>query len=291
MEDQKTEITAEEKPKQSGLLPEVKIEDPHVVEALATFQRSMVQRELKKTLEMKEEMRSKGIEKDSKEEKAFAKTAYLKFLFIQCEVNVAKKHAATDQVPCKILEDLFIGSVGSAVTFKSLQDLGITHVITCLDFEFTPFKQLKYLHVPILDTPKAPVEEHFKAAHEFFNQARKENGKVLVHCFAGISRSSTIACAIVMQELGVSTKEALAIVAKNRQKVNPNSGFVQKLNELEKLLKVSKTSSEETTGLPKLADCTPKQAESTKATFEEALNTNSAPEKLQEVEKSAEHKD
>jgi protein-tyrosine phosphatase len=52
------------------------------------------------------------------------------------------------------------------------------------------------------------------------------NGRnILVHCFAGISRSSTTVIAYMMKELGYTFRKALAHCKARRKEVLPNSGF------------------------------------------------------------------
>lgn len=51
-------------------------------------------------------------------------------------------------------------------------------------------------------------------------------GNVLVHCFAGISRSSSGIIAYLMNKYGQTFTEALAYCKAKRPIVDPNPGFV-----------------------------------------------------------------
>ena len=64
-----------------------------------------------------------------------------------------------------------------------------------------------------------------------------KSGNVLVHCFAGVSRSSTIVMSYLMKKLGMTFKEVLDYVRKKRWVVNPNPGFVRQLKRYEMKLK------------------------------------------------------
>ena len=62
-----------------------------------------------------------------------------------------------------------------------------------------------------------PAEKHILEALEFSNKIG--NGSLLIHCFAGVSRSSGIALAIIARALGQGKeKEAL----RELQKINPH---------------------------------------------------------------------
>ena len=61
-------------------------------------------------------------------------------------------------------------------------------------------------------------------------------GKVLVHCYAGVSRSSSTVMMFLMREYGISMNEAYKITKEKRWFINPNTGFKRQLNAFEKSL-------------------------------------------------------
>jgi len=61
---------------------------------------------------------------------------------------------------------------------------------------------------------------------------------VLVHCFAGVSRSATIVLAYLMQEHGMSYTEAMKFVKAARWFINPNEGFRKQLLQFQRELKM-----------------------------------------------------
>jgi dual specificity phosphatase 12 len=50
-------------------------------------------------------------------------------------------------------------------------------------------------------------------------------GGVLVHCYAGVSRSATCVIAFLMQEKNMSFEEAFTFASKKRPVIFPNMGF------------------------------------------------------------------
>lgn len=54
-------------------------------------------------------------------------------------------------------------------------------------------------------------------------------GAILVHCAAGVSRSSTVVCAYLMKSKQMSAKDAVLHVHKKRSCICPNSGFMGQL--------------------------------------------------------------
>ena len=67
-----------------------------------------------------------------------------------------------------------------------------------------------------------------------------DDKKILVHCFAGSSRSATIIIAYLMWKNQLDYVESSNILQKIRPIVYPNYGFVRQLQMFEKLLKKNK---------------------------------------------------
>lgn len=65
------------------------------------------------------------------------------------------------------------------------------------------------------------------------DEAEKNGGRVLVHCQAGVSRSSTIAIAYVMVRLSMTMLEAFQFVKSKRPIVAPNFNFMGQLLDFE----------------------------------------------------------
>ena len=92
------------------------------------------------------------------------------------------------------------------------------------------------MNLDILDSDKADIKQHFAKSNEFIDEAIKNNGNVLIHCHAGISRSSTILIAYIMKSQKMSLDKVLELLKSKRDKVNPNAGFIEQLKEYEKEL-------------------------------------------------------
>jgi hypothetical protein len=57
----------------------------------------------------------------------------------------------------------------------------------------------------------------------------KPKNVVLVHCFAGMSRSATIVCAYLLATTSMNTQESIQFVRSKRPIVQPNYGFEKQL--------------------------------------------------------------
>lgn len=104
-------------------------------------------------------------------------------------------------------------------------------------FGLFPLQDFKYTCVPLTDTENEYVLKHFKETNEWINKALKSpKNKVLVHCFAGKSRSSTMLCAYLMQKEKRKRDSILEEIKEKRSIIQPNPGFMSQLLEWEEEL-------------------------------------------------------
>ena len=77
---------------------------------------------------------------------------------------------------------------------------------------------------------------YFDESYKFIDEGIKNGGNVLVHCHAGVSRSSTILIAYIMRSKKMKMDKVMELLKEKREKVSPNNGFIQQLKEYEKEL-------------------------------------------------------
>jgi hypothetical protein len=84
--------------------PSGELKCPYVTQVISKFQKEMLKREMDK-------LKSMGLVSDRTEEqkKESNKAAYIRFMFVQFEVNIAKKYAVTDAQPIHVRDNLYIG--------------------------------------------------------------------------------------------------------------------------------------------------------------------------------------
>ncbi|XP_051125445.1 dual specificity protein phosphatase 1 [Andrographis paniculata] len=142
-----------------------------------------------------------------------------------------------DNVPCKIDEGLYLGSLGAANNRSALKSLNVTHILTVAN-SLNPAhpNDFTYKRIQVFDREDVNISQFFEECFAFIDEARTTGGGVLVHCFAGKSRSVTIVVAYLMYKNGMSFSEALEHVKTKRPVAFPNFGFISQLREYEKTL-------------------------------------------------------
>lgn len=134
-----------------------------------------------------------------------------------------------------ITDRVYLGNWDAAVDKKVLTKLGITHVVSMV--EFGPdipdvVETANRLHIRLNDSADTNILCHLEETTNFIKTALEanKNNKVLVHCLMGISRSATVVCAYMIATKKLTGAEAIAFVQKKRPIVCPNLGFRQQLN-------------------------------------------------------------
>lgn len=145
------------------------------------------------------------------------------------KLQLVRRFATQDKEPCTVLPGLHIGPVGAARNLDSLQSKGITHVLNASPvIPCFHKRQLRYKQVLVYDDPGEDISAFFSESNRFINKARKKGG-VLVHCYAGQSRSAALVAAYLIAYEKMNVGAALSLIRQVRPCVQPNKGFIQQL--------------------------------------------------------------
>ena len=128
-----------------------------------------------------------------------------------------------------IAEHVYLSNFFGAKNRAKLREAGITHILVCaqeLPRAFASDSSLVYQQLPLADNPGQviPLDE----ALAFIDSCAAANGRCLVHCAAGGSRSASVVIAWVMRARRVGYDDALKAV-RERRWVEPNLGFETQL--------------------------------------------------------------
>lgn len=134
----------------------------------------------------------------------------------------------------KILDFLYIGSQQHAENIALLQEHGITHVINCAETSVKTGQNyygdsFTYMGFKASDNNEYDIMKHFGDVYNFIENARKSEGKVFIHCVAGVNRSAALTVAYCMKFLDLSPVLAAQYVKNIRPQILTNDNFRRQL--------------------------------------------------------------
>ncbi|KAJ7955925.1 Dual specificity protein phosphatase PHS1 [Quillaja saponaria] len=146
--------------------------------------------------------------------------------------------AANTERPSLITNSLFIGGALAARSVYTLQHLGITHILCLCSNEIgqsdSQFPDIfVYKNFSISDNEDTNISSIFDEACDFINYVEQTNGKVLVHCFEGRSRSATLVLAYLMLRKNFTLLQAWNTLKRVHRRAQPNDGFAKILLQLD----------------------------------------------------------
>lgn len=131
-----------------------------------------------------------------------------------------------DDVPVLIVDFLYIGSQDCAVrsvlekyNIKNVLSVGVDVDISFIDHKF----------VPILDLPESDIKLPLQECLPYLRNCIENKENVLIHCNAGVSRTSMVAIAYLMQYEFLDFENAYNLVKEKRPAIQPNAGFKKQL--------------------------------------------------------------
>ena len=126
-------------------------------------------------------------------------------------------------------EFLYLSSYNAAKNKDLLERNRITHIINCAqDYCENCFEKesnIQYLSLYLKDHALENVECTFYECIEFIEMVKQKEGRVLVHCIQGISRSVSIVIAYLIYKNKMTYDQAFNFVQSKRTISCPNFGF------------------------------------------------------------------
>lgn len=146
------------------------------------------------------------------------------------------KIAFFDKECSKVADHIYLGGDAVARNRDILRQHGITHVLNCVGFVCPEYfkSDLVYKTLWLQDSPTEDITSILYDVFDYFEDVREQGGRVLVHCYQGVSRSTSLVIAYLMWREGQSFDDAFQYVKAARGIANPNMGFACQLLQCQK---------------------------------------------------------
>ncbi|XP_053306352.1 dual specificity phosphatase 29-like [Spea bombifrons] len=140
----------------------------------------------------------------------------------------------------QVFPNLYLGDVVIAGDKEKLKKMGVTHILNvahcsweCRGDSIDYGPHIQYYGITAEDCPQFNISRFLRPGAQFIHKAMSTpNGKILVHCVLGKSRSATLVLAYLMIYQRFTLEEAVRHVSRFRC-ISPNRGFLEQLRNLE----------------------------------------------------------
>lgn len=141
-----------------------------------------------------------------------------------------------EEICVKIVDGVYLGSYKTSMSRTTLSARNISHIL-CVGSEMENIlrEDYKFMKLDVTDTEDENILFNFESVFNFIEDGKSQGG-VLIHCYGGISRSPTIVIAYLMKKNMISFEQAFNTVKELKSDINPNEGFLQKLQIFEKIV-------------------------------------------------------
>ncbi|XP_054422366.1 dual specificity protein phosphatase 21 [Pteronotus mesoamericanus] len=123
--------------------------------------------------------------------------------------------------------------ISNAVTANNRLMLSSHHITTVINVSEevvnTYFEDIQYLKVPVADSPSARLYDFFDPIADHIHSVEMKQGRTLLHCAAGVSRSAAVCMAFLMKYHTMSLLDAHEWTKLCRPIIRPNNGFWDQL--------------------------------------------------------------
>ncbi|NXU35967.1 DS22A phosphatase, partial [Drymodes brunneopygia] len=119
---------------------------------------------------------------------------------------------------------------------ENLLRKGVTHILSVHNHAKPVLEDMTYLCISASDSSSQNLLQHFRECIQFIHECRLGGGGCLVHCLAGVSRSTTVLVAYLMTVTELGWDSCLAATRAVRSYASPNPGFQRQLQEYERSL-------------------------------------------------------
>ncbi|XP_007956427.1 dual specificity protein phosphatase 18-like [Orycteropus afer afer] len=147
----------------------------------------------------------------------------------QCLVSVQVQQPSVRD-PSQITSSLYLSSGVAANNKLVLSSNRITAVINVsVEVVNTFYENIQYVKVPVVDAPTSILYDFFDPIADYIHSVEMNQGRTLLHCVAGVSRSASFCLAYLMNYHSMSLLDAHTWTKSCRPIIRPNNGFWEQL--------------------------------------------------------------
>ncbi|XP_033057132.1 dual specificity protein phosphatase 21 [Trachypithecus francoisi] len=130
----------------------------------------------------------------------------------------------------QITSSLFLGNGVAANNKILLSSNRITAIVNAsVEVVNVFFEGIQYIKVPVTDARDSRLCDFFDPIADLIHSVDMRQGRTLLHCVAGVSRSASLCLAYLMKYHSMSLLDAHTWTKSRRPIIRPNNGFWEQL--------------------------------------------------------------
>ena len=143
------------------------------------------------------------------------------------EIHKKKRNSLPKNYYHEIIPNLFLGDLPKALESKNSFDI----IINLSGYDYSVFNDAKIHKYIIDDNPFEDIIKIINETNEIIKTELENNKKILVHCYAGRSRSVSIIIGYLIKYHKMTYNEAEQLIKSKRldNEININIGFIAQL--------------------------------------------------------------
>ena len=136
----------------------------------------------------------------------------------------------------EIIPNIFISSKTIAENFNLLKKNGITSIINLASQVCESSKGFNQLNIPMQDGGDDNLLSYIWDTTLMIDETLNNNGKILIHCLEGVSRSVSICIAYLILKFNYDYFKAFNLIRSKRRVASPHPKFIAQLIQLSEIL-------------------------------------------------------
>lgn len=135
--------------------------------------------------------------------------------------------------PSYVVDGIYLGSQNSSIDREKLKELNIQYILIVGKGMRKLFSDIQYHIIEIDDSLEQDIREAVVSSLNIIKNWQQTGGNILIHCVSGISRSSSIVIAYLMNKYCYDFDDAYLYLKDKRKIINPNKNFVDQLKKMD----------------------------------------------------------
>lgn len=140
-------------------------------------------------------------------------------------------HLSAPFIKLTSIDDIiYLGNAYNAADYYYLKNFGITGIVNACNEISNYFEDdFEYFKIDILDINNSSIYDYFDPFILFIEKIINNNGKIMIHCYMGSSRSAILVVLYLVKYKSYTLNESIDFITYRRKRVNINITYIEEL--------------------------------------------------------------